>query len=337
MATNISNLKDQSDKPQNFPALLKQSVNEIARALPAHLSADRMARIALTTFRRTPKLANCDPRSVLACVIQAAQLGLEPDTLGRSYIIPYGNEASFIPGWKGLVDLMNRSGQGTVWTGAVFKGDEFDWQLGDSPHVKHKPRGEAEPAMMTHVYAIGRVKGAEWPVIEVWTAERVAKHRDRYNKVGKRHYSFENWEMYARKVVLLQVMKYMPCSAELVHAMALSDASDAGKQNLTVQDAIEGTWEPVPEEPQQQGADELPQEQETEQAPEGPTAKQIIGNIQACKDTDQLDEIVAMANDLDFKKSELASINKAYSDRREVLEAGAEEEQQQRGARQGIE
>jgi recombination protein RecT len=62
---------------------------EIKRALPKHLNADRMSRIALTAFRRTPKLAECDPRSVFAAVIQASQLGLEPDTLGRSYLIPY--------------------------------------------------------------------------------------------------------------------------------------------------------------------------------------------------------------------------------------------------------
>lgn len=232
---------------KSFPALLKDHAAEIARALPAHLSADRMARIALTSFRRNPKLAQCDPRSVFACVIQAAQLGLEPDTLGRSYIIPYGNEATFVPGWKGLVDLMNRSGQGSVWTGAVFKGDDFDFQLGDSPRVRHVPRGDDDTASLTHVYAIGRTKGNEWPVVEVWTAARVEKHRNRYNKVGKRHYSFENWEMYARKVVLLQVLKYMPCSAELVHAMALNDAAEIGRQMLKVDDAIDGTWVPAEE------------------------------------------------------------------------------------------
>jgi phage RecT family recombinase len=77
------------EKPKDFPAMLTAWLPEIARALPKHLNADRMSRIALTAFRRTPKLAECDPRSVFAAVIQASQLGLEPDTLGRSYLIPY--------------------------------------------------------------------------------------------------------------------------------------------------------------------------------------------------------------------------------------------------------
>lgn len=229
----------------NFPALLNQFKGEIARALPQHLNADRMSRIALTAFRRTPALGRCDPRSVFAAVIQASQLGLEPDTLGRSYLIPYGQECQFVPGWKGLVDLVNRSGNASVWTGAVFEGDEFDWALGDRPFVSHRPAGESDPSKLTHVYAVGRVRGSEFPVIEVWPIKRVMAHRDRYNKVGKRHYSFGNEEMYARKVVLLQVLKYMPSSAELSQAVALNDAAEVGRQRLSVQDAIEGSWVPA--------------------------------------------------------------------------------------------
>jgi recombination protein RecT len=240
--------------PKDFPAMLTAWLPEIRRALPKHLNADRMSRIALTAFRRTPKLGECDPRSVFAAVVQASQLGLEPDTLGRSYLIPYkvnkkvGNkweshyECQFVPGWKGLVDLMNRSGQGSAWTGAVFNGDEFDYQLGDNPFVHHKP-GDAAGDKLIYTYAIGRPKGSDYPIVEVWPIAKVWKHRDRYNKVGDKHYSYENPEMYARKVPLLQVLKYMPCSAELASAIALNDDAEVGKQNINMQDAIEGTYE----------------------------------------------------------------------------------------------
>lgn len=265
MSTTIAELRTNNPpakQPKNFPDMLKSFLPEIQRALPAHLNGDRMARIALTAFRRTPKLAECDPRSVFAAVIQASQLGLEPDTLGRSYLVPYKAnknvngkweshyECQFIPGWKGLVELLNRSGQGTAWTGAVFQNDEFDYMLGDSPFVKHRPAGEFEADRLTHVYAIGRPKGAEWPIIEVWTMDRVIKHRDKYNKVGDKHYSYQNMEMYARKVVLLQVLKYMPASAELATAIALDNAADSTGQHIGIKDAIEGTWAPVPEDDQ---------------------------------------------------------------------------------------
>ena len=246
-----------AEKPKDFPAMLNAWLPEIQRALPKHLSAERIARVALTAFRRNPKLGECDPRSVFAAVLQAAQLGLEIDTLGRAYLVPYekrqkvgnrwqtvGVECQFIPGWKGLIDLMNRSGDGTVWTGAVFSGDEFDWQLGDSPFVRHIPRGELDPLRMTHVYAVGRVKGSDWPIIEVWPVEKIWKHRERYNKDGDRHYSFTNPEMYARKVPLLQVLKYMPCSTELSRAIAANDDAEMSRQNVNLHDAIQGEYTP---------------------------------------------------------------------------------------------
>lgn len=273
----------------NFPALLDKFKGEIARALPRHLNPDRMSRIALTAFRRTPALGKCDPRSVFAAVIQASQLGLEPDTLGRAYLIPYGNEAQFVPGWKGLVDLANRSGNVTVWTGAVFPGDEFDYAMGDRPFITHKPAGG--DGELEYAYAVGRVKGSEWPVIEVWTNERIKKHLNRYNKVGKRHYAHENWEMYARKVVLLQVLKYMPMSPELAQAVALNDAAEIGKQGLTVKDAIDGTWVPVDDGSGGNGASG-----QVETYPDDQFTKSLPGwqkLIEAGKKTP--DEIIAMA------------------------------------------
>jgi recombination protein RecT len=253
-----------SEKPKDFPTMLTAWLPEIKRALPKHLNADRMARIALTAFRRTPKLAECDPRSVFAAVIQASQLGLEPDTLGRSYLIPYKvnkklpngkweshHECQFIPGWKGLVDLMNRSGQGTVYTGVIFKDQDFRFVDGSKRELEiTNETGLVDPSEITHAYAVGHIKGGMFPVIELWRMAKVLKHRDRYNKVGDKHYSYENLEMYARKVVLLQVLKYMPCSPELATAMALNDAAETGLQRIDIKDAIEGTWEPAPDDPE---------------------------------------------------------------------------------------
>lgn len=294
--------------PKDFPAMLTAWLPEIKRALPKHLNADRMSRIALTAFRRTPKLAECDPRSVFAAVIQASQLGLEPDTLGRSYLIPYKvnkkvngqwhshYECQFVPGWKGLMELMNRSGQGSAWTGAVFEGDEFVFQLGDSPFVKHIPAGEDNSIRLTHVYAVGRAKGSEWPVIEVWPIEKVRKHRDRYNKVGDKHYSFENWEMYARKVVLLQVLKYLPCSAELSAAITLNDAAEVGAQKIDLKDAIEGTWETAVDDEQMAQA----QSEAGQSSSAAPSIdyNRVAGMVAAAKNFDDLNEALDISRGL---------------------------------------
>lgn len=213
-----------------FSKVLERMKPQMALALPKHMSADRMARLALTAFSTNKALQNCKTDTILASLMTATQLGLEPGINGQGYLIPYKDTCTFVPGWKGLADLVARSGRATVWTGAVFQGDKFDYQLGDEPFCRHKP-GDSE-GEFTHVYAIGRVKDAQMPVIEVWTRGKVNKHLSQYNKVGNRHYALaseRNFEMYARKVALMQVLKYMPSSIELNNAMAVSHAAEAGQ------------------------------------------------------------------------------------------------------------
>lgn len=233
--------------------MLLKHREEVARALPKHLNSDRMARIALSAFRRNPKLAQCDPRSVFAAVIMASQLGWEIGVGGQAYLVPYKRECQLVPGWQGLMDLVFRAGRGIVSTGAVYDGDEFDFSLGDMPYLRHKPSGEINRELQA-VYAVGRIFNLQgqpmpFPIIEVWSVAKLREHRDRYNRVGNDHYSFENFEMYGRKVALLQVLKYVPKSVELQTALQLEHSAADGAQNLTYSTAIDGSWSP--EEPEE--------------------------------------------------------------------------------------
>lgn len=218
--------------PGELTAYLQKATLSIKNALPKHLTPDRMIRLAVTCFSTSPKLRECSAQSILGSLITASQLGLEPGVQGQGYLIPYKGTCTFVPGWKGLVELVARAGRATVWTGAVCPGDEFDYQLGDSPFCRHKPGDGAGDEPFTHVYAIGRVKDASMPVIEVWTRKKVQNHLARYNKIADKHYAMKdenNFEMYARKVALLQVLKYMPASIELQNATQVASLDLGGK------------------------------------------------------------------------------------------------------------
>src|SRR5215472_4202588 len=77
----------------------------VERALPRHLTPEIMIQIAVTTITRNSYLAECSPLSLVACLVEASQLGLslEP-TLGQAYLVPFKNkntgqrEAQLIPG-----------------------------------------------------------------------------------------------------------------------------------------------------------------------------------------------------------------------------------------------
>lgn len=242
---------DDNERIVNFPSLLLKQKERVVNALPAHIDINRMMSLAMSAYRANIDLGKCDPDTVLGAIIKCAQLGLEPNSRGQAYLIPYYNkqtgihECQLVPGWRGLVDLVNNAGKAAVTSGAVFEGDEFDLQLGTSPALKITPRFQHDtPDKITHFWAIGEIFGAERPIIEVWSTGRVEKHRDKYNKVGKRHYSFREWEMYGRKVVVLQVLKYLPQSPELRSAIELSDSGEVGAQHFTTEKVIDGSWQP---------------------------------------------------------------------------------------------
>lgn len=227
--SNVTVTSSNKSAVANMQSLLDKMKPQISAAIPKHMSADRVARIAMTVYRSNPAFQKCSPMSFLSSLMTASQLGLEVGILGQAYLVPYKDQCTFVPGWQGLVDLVSRAGRATVWTGAVFDGDEFDYALGDRPFVRHRPCGEDDEKKITHVYAIGRVNGQEWPIIEVWPVAKVRKHLNRYNKVGEKHYAYRHFEMYARKVCLLQVIKYVPKSIELISALTAEHESERGR------------------------------------------------------------------------------------------------------------
>lgn len=58
----------------NQPSMKEQ----LAAALPRHMTAERMIRIATTEIRKVPALGDCDTMSFVSAIVQCSQLGLEP-------------------------------------------------------------------------------------------------------------------------------------------------------------------------------------------------------------------------------------------------------------------
>jgi len=230
--------------PKTIYSELQKFKVQMEAALPRHMTPDRMARIALTQLRINKKLFNCTAESFYASLMAASQLGLEPGVQGQCYLIPYGSTCTLVPGWRGYMDLVGRTERAAAWTDAVYDGDEFDYEKGDKPFIHHKPgKWAGKEAALIFTYAVGRIKGAEWPVIEVWDIDKVWAHRNKQNKVGDKHYSYAHPEMYARKIPLLQVIKYLPSSIELANASALDITASEGRQNLTIDMALKGDLE----------------------------------------------------------------------------------------------
>ena len=96
--------KPATSKQDTVRGLLMSMKGEIQNALPSYLPVDKFVRTALTAINSNPKLASCTQQSLLAAIMNSAQLGLEFNTpLGEAYLIPYGSTVNFQIGYKGLL------------------------------------------------------------------------------------------------------------------------------------------------------------------------------------------------------------------------------------------
>jgi len=216
--------------------LLEQMKGEIARCLPKHLTPERMARIAMTELRKTPKLQECDPLSFIAAIMQASQLGLEPGILGSCYLIPFNNnntgkvECTFMPGYRGFIDLARRSGQIISLVGrAVFANDEFRYEFGLKEDLIHRPAMDDRGELIA-VYAVALLKdgGHQFEVMSKKEVDLIRNQsKSKNNGPWVTHY-----EEMAKKTVLRKLFKWLPCSVEMQKAVSLDELQEAGIQNI---------------------------------------------------------------------------------------------------------
>jgi recombination protein RecT len=210
---------------KTIQSYIKAMDGEIKKALPSVLTPERFTRMVLSALSTTPKLGACTPNSFLGAMMNAAQLGLEPNTpLGQAYLIPYKNkgvdEVQFQIGYKGLIDLAYRSGEiEVVQAHIVYANDEFTCEYGLEPKLVHKP-AVSDRGDPVRVYAMFKTKSGGYG-FEVMSMDDVRNHAARYSQSYNSSYSpwKTNFEEMAKKTVLKKVLKYAPLKSEFVRAV----------------------------------------------------------------------------------------------------------------------
>ncbi len=190
--------------------------DQVALCLPKHLTSERFLRVMLTQVRKVPKLAQCTQESVLACMMDLAAKGLEPD--GRNaHLIPFDNrkrnitECQLIIDYKGLVELAMRSGKiSRIHADVVCENDEFEYDRGEI--IRHKIDFRQERGKPYAAYAIAKMKdGAEsCCVMGFHEIEAVRKS----SRAGNNGPWVTHWSEMAKKTAFRRLSKWLPLSPE---------------------------------------------------------------------------------------------------------------------------
>ena len=192
-------------KQAGLKALVVSMEGQIKKALPSVLTPERFTRMVMTALSTKPELQQCTPESFLGAMMQAAQLGVEPNTpLGQAYLIPYKNkgrlECQFQLGYKGLLDLAYRSGEVSVVDAqAVHENDEFSYEYGLDPKLKFKPSLKDRGPVIAY-YAMFKTKDGGYN-FAVMSREDVENHAKQYSKAAATGYSpwTSNFDAMAKK------------------------------------------------------------------------------------------------------------------------------------------
>lgn len=209
----------------------------IEKVAPAHLSPERLVNLATNAVMRTPALLECDVMTVYAAIIQAAELGLEPNTaLGLAYLVPFYNskagrkECVLIIGYRGLVGLAFRSGLiAAADAQGVFKGDDFSVQRGTARRIHHVPTFETEETLdnLTHAYAVFETT-AGGTIFEAKGKSQILAHRDKFSAQKSSGPWRDHPVAMCKKTVVRLAINLVPMTAEMSKAISLDNAHDSG-------------------------------------------------------------------------------------------------------------
>ncbi|SMF47426.1 recombination protein RecT [Azospirillum oryzae] len=186
-------------EPSRIQDLLQspKTVQRFQQLVPRHLNPERMLRVMAQAVYKTPKLAECEPMTLLGSMMACASFGLEPNTpLGHAYLIPFekrrkqGNQwvtervdVNLIIGYRGFIDLARRSGNlvsihADVVYGAYgdMPADEFSFEYGSNMHLRHVPIGDNQGRPPLWAYAHASLKDGQ--AFEALPYARVLRIRD---------------------------------------------------------------------------------------------------------------------------------------------------------------
>lgn len=183
-------------------------------------------KLFLETCRRAimkdPELLNCDPATFIQSAMNCAGDGLVPDGRKAAFV-RYKSAVQYIPMYQGLLEIAHRSQRfQSIEAQVVYKGDDFDYALGDMPFIRHRRSLEADSREIIGAYAVAKTTNGG-VIREVVGKKDLAQIRA-VSRASKGPNADWPGEM-ARKGALRRLWKWLPKTPAMERVLEHDDAT----------------------------------------------------------------------------------------------------------------
>lgn len=186
-------------------------VDRIGDLMPSNagITPLRFVRVALLAINDNPRLLQCTRESIYSALLESARLGLEiGGALPQACLVPYGKKAVFQILYRGLIELVTRSGSvREVGVEVVYEGDAFKREMGIDGKWTHiaSDAPDREQREITHVYSEFRLADGRIKRYAMTKAE-IDAHAERFSPsvMDKEGAWKQHWKAMAMKTVIRQ-------------------------------------------------------------------------------------------------------------------------------------
>lgn len=175
---------------------------------------------AMGILKGNAYLNRATTESKLECVLNLAMTGLTLNpVLKLAYLIPFSDKGTVKcrvePSYQGLIKLVTDTASAvTIYSHAVFEGDDFEVSLGTSMNIIHKPKFKSKDII--HVYAVAKLHDGtmQIEVMDAFQIKEIRSNSESFKafKSGKSRSCI--WEDHfgemAKKTVVKRLIKYLP-------------------------------------------------------------------------------------------------------------------------------
>ena len=218
---------------QSFSQLVntKEVIASIQNTMTAKQAADFKTAI-ITLYNTADSLRRCSPTGIIQAGLNSVKYSFQLDNnLGFCYVVPYKGYAQFQIGWRGYVQLAQRTGQYLcINVTEVKQGEYLGFDIASGrPRLGEPAENREDLPDVGYLAYFKLLNGAEYFYYQ--TRQQIETFKNRYSPAANCGPWVSNFSEMAKKTVLKHLLKnFGPLTSEVASALKADSLNYQGNR-----------------------------------------------------------------------------------------------------------